>query len=129
MGILVSWDNEANTVIRADYAGHWTWEEFSEGINEAAEMIRSVSYRVDLIENMKPGTLPVSGSVVNYARNAMRTFPDNLRLLVVVTNPFVRAMGTVFLNLNSEYRKKIAMVDSIDLAYQMLEQSRNANER
>lgn len=129
MGIVLAWEDQEQSVIRVDYSGRWTWEDFFEGITHTVEMMDSVSGRVDIIENMKPGVLPVSGSAINAARNGMRSFSDNLGLVVVVVNPYVRAIGTIFVNLNSEYRERIRMVDTIEQARAMISEQRAKNMR
>jgi hypothetical protein len=47
MPITVNWDNDAKTVIRYDFEGHWNWDEFRAAANEAFVFTRSVQHRVD----------------------------------------------------------------------------------
>lgn len=120
MGAEIFWDDEEHTIVRIDYAGHWVWDDFVHATEVSTEMMRSVGGRADLIENMKPGVLPVSGSAVVHGRNALRTFPENMGVVVVVTNPYVRAMATLVVQLNAQYRNKVVLTDTLEQARSMI---------
>ncbi len=120
MGVFVKWDNPEQTVIRNDFEGAWTWDEFEHAMAESRQLMLGVSHQVDVIVNMKPGEMP-RGNALAYGVNAMRKWPANLRTMIVVTNPYVQAVATVFKQLNRSLTAKMQMVASIEDAYRFVE--------
>ena len=49
MGIEVSWENEAKTIIQYVYDGRWTLRDFDDARIHAAKLEETVSHRVDVI--------------------------------------------------------------------------------
>jgi len=49
MPVTVNWDNDMQTVLCFRITEHWTWEEFCWAWLESAEMVSSLSYKVNLI--------------------------------------------------------------------------------
>lgn len=94
MGITAEWDNPEKTVILFTNAGNQTWEEFFAGVKKVNEMINSVDHKVDLIiDGRELKSIPPSA--MTHFRNALNTLPPTTRVIGVVNNPFVRAIGNV----------------------------------
>lgn len=71
MSISVTWDNEAKTIVRFEYEGKWTWEDFYEKIDAANKMMDTVeSPCVSIIDMQKSHFLP-SGAAL-HIRNVIR---------------------------------------------------------
>jgi hypothetical protein len=121
MGTHVTWDNSDQTVIRIDFEGAWTWDDFVGAMAEARQLMLGVSHQVDLIVNMKPGTMPRNGNAFAYGVDVMRKWPASLRTILVVTNPYVQAFGTPFIQLNRSLAAKMHLVTSLEDAYRFLE--------
>lgn len=124
MAIRASWANAEKTIIRQDYDGAWTWEEFFESSRQSSEMMATVSHRVDIVADMKPGTMPKSGTSITYARNVLRATPANWGILVIVGNAFVNAMVRVYGYVNNDMRAKIHVTESVEEAFELIEQER-----
>ncbi|MBE0690889.1 MAG: hypothetical protein IH587_12295, partial [Anaerolineae bacterium] len=105
MPMTISWLNEERTIILCTGEGKWTWEEFHEGSLRAIEMMNTVSHRVDLIYDRKPGSYPPSGSGLQHYKVALQRMPDyanmhvfvgSMSMVVQVTmNLFFRLYGRV----------------------------------
>ena len=53
MGVTVHWDNDHQTVIRYDFTGHWTWDDFQAAIHTAVALRQSADTTVDVIHNLE----------------------------------------------------------------------------
>lgn len=96
MSVTVQWDNELHTVMRYDFGGRWTWDEFFQAYATAKTQMATVSHTVHFILNpldeiaggyVPPGalthvisiyrnTLPNTGMTVNVG--AKRSFARSL---------------------------------------------------
>lgn len=96
MSIIVTWDNEARTTLRYDFAEDWQWKEFQTAFREGRAMLDSVGQIVDIIANFQDsGCVPVETLVRLAYVAGMR--PDNLGNYVVVgTQAFATTTLTVF---------------------------------
>ena len=96
MPIEIQWDDEAKTIIRENYLGQWTWDNFFAMSNQAAEMMKTVDHRVDILANMKDGIMPTSGASMSNSRKVLLALPSNWGVIVVVTNSFVSVLASIF---------------------------------
>ena len=125
MPIHIKWDNDEKTILRYDFEGRWTWDEYFSVMKQLTAMMASVEYRVDAIANMKPGIMPTSGSAMSSARTALRKLPPNCGVVVVVTNSFISAMLSVFKQFDREIGKMLRGTTSLEEAYQVIQQERD----
>jgi hypothetical protein len=71
MGISVEWDNSEKTIVRFDYSGKWTWDEFYTYVKQANELMDTVDYRcVSIVDMSKSRYLPPGAAV--HIRNIIR---------------------------------------------------------
>ena len=122
MGITVVWDDDAKSIIRWDFEGYWTWEDFQAGVEQSLEMAQSVTHRIDVIpdatgtEHLSPGALP-------QFRHVFEVSPPHLRLMVITgANPFAQAIVNVFIRLNRISNWRIAK--TLDEARAIIAQDR-----
>lgn len=128
MPMNAAWDNAEQTVIRQDYVGKWTWEEYFEMTKKTRDMISSMSHVVDVISDMKPGIIPRQGSAITFARKALSSLPPNRGIIVVVTNPLVAALLRVFKNLDKEIGPFMYAVNSVEEARKLIAEHQKKRE-
>lgn len=130
MAITVSWDNEAQTIIRQQYEGQWTWDVF---YTDAAEvtwaMMKTVSHPVYIISDFTLSTgIPVGGALT-HARNVLSKYPDNWNGIIIVSpSQFVQSLVAVFRRLFSSTHlspeaigNKTHAVKTLSEAYALIE--------
>lgn len=120
MPITIAWDNEEKSVIRYDFNGAWTWNQYLQVMEELMIMMKSVEHRVDAIANMKSGIMPMSGSALSIARTALYKLPSNRGVVVVVTNPFVGVMLKTFKQFDREIGAILRAASSIEEANELI---------
>lgn len=124
MNIKVSWDNDDKTVIRYDFEGPWTWDDFRIAAEEAFAMTRSVEHTVDTISNFFPGVLLPANAMFQF-RRIMEEAPKNRGVNVIVgSSAFIRTMVMMFSSVNRQLAKRIVIVDRLDQARAVLAERR-----
>ena len=103
MPITNHWLDTEHTIIKVDYEGRWTWEEFFISSDAGREMAKSEPHRVDYILDMRNGVIPRSGSTLTNSRSVMAKRAPNSGIFVILTNPFVKTMLNVFKNFDREH--------------------------
>ena len=68
MGIIVTWDNDAQTVLRYTYSGEWTWDEFYEVVGKGNAMIETVSHPVVSLVDMHDTDHIPTNAITNIRR-------------------------------------------------------------
>src|SRR4051812_3771513 len=84
MAITISWVDEEKTIIRLNFQGRWSNEEFRTSGLQAVLMIRSVSYPVYVINDFTAGEVFPLGSLWQ-GRNLSQMRPPNWGGAVVIT--------------------------------------------
>src|SRR5688572_14922021 len=120
MSITVNWDNADKTIIRYDFQGKWTWDEFRVAANEAFGLTRSVQHRVDSISNFHPGASLPSDALFHFSR-AMRDAPPNRRTTVIVGGtPFINNLVSTFSRIYRPLGKRLLIASTLDEARKKL---------
>jgi len=124
MPITVQWDDTDETIMRNEFSGKWTWEEFFDANRQASTMIAAKNYRCDIIANMRPGTMESAGPALYNARQVMREYPPNFGLLVVVTNPLLGMLTNVFKRFDTDLGSRVVSVATLDQARELIARER-----
>ncbi|MBL8162125.1 MAG: hypothetical protein JNJ61_09075 [Anaerolineae bacterium] len=114
------WDDPAQTVIRIDYEGNWTWEEYFAAADDGRDLASSVTHRVDYILDFRNGTQPKAGSVMSNARNVLLKRAPNSGVFVTVSTPFAQVMLNVFKSFDRKLSALIYGATSIEEAHAIL---------
>lgn len=120
MPISINWDNPQKTIIRNEFEGSWTWNEFVEAMDQVGKLMQTVSHPVDILGNMRPGNMPKTGNAIAVGRSAMLHWPANFQRLVLVTNPLLEVLGNTFKKMDSVLGPKMILVRSLEAAYEVL---------
>jgi len=121
--IHIHWDNDEKTILRHDFEGEWTWGEYFELMRERNAHMSSVTHRVDVIANMKPGIMP-TGFALNSAKTSLRTAPPNHGIFVIVVNAVVSTMLDVFKQFDRDTGTILRAANSVEEAREIIRQER-----
>ena len=123
MPITHQWDNKEKTIIRADYVGEWTLEEYHAAHQvQLGEMLDSVNHKVDMIGVFTDAALP-KDTLANfrvYADSPAFSHPNAGLIVNVVPSRFIATMVKIFGNVYKQFGKKIVIVASEEEAYQVI---------
>ena len=96
MGIAVSWDDDAQSIIRWEFEADWNWNEFHLAFDRSLEMAKSVPYRIDVIPNVTHTDKLPAGALGQFKR-IYDNSPENTRLIVITGgNRFVNTVIKTF---------------------------------
>lgn len=124
MPINNHWYDEAQTILKVDYDGRWTWDEFFAAADKGRELAKSVSHRVDYILDMQKGSVPNGGSTLTNSRTVMARRAPNSGIFVILTNPFVKIMLNVFKNFDREHGSIMYAAATLDEALATIAKNR-----
>ena len=114
-GIRVEFDNPEQTIIRWDFRGRWTWDDWYVSVQRVMALRESVIDRpvVPAIINFKySGALPLGA--LPHAR-ATGEFMDPRDYVVIVhASGYMRSMIEAFRLLNPSFRHRILLADTLD---------------
>jgi hypothetical protein len=121
MGITVTWDNEAQTVLRADLRGRWNLEEFRQQMRLAGQMVNSVSHPVSVVvdltgSNALPDNLIQSVAQIVHGKSP---HPPNVeRYVIIGAGRFVQSLYRAFAKVYGEgmLHNKLVFVQTMDEA-------------
>lgn len=124
MSIEVYWEDEEQTIVRYDFKGHWTWDEFYPVLEKALEMERAKPYRVDVILDMRKNEV-VPANVLTHLKSIADHQPDNIGISVFVSeNRFLLSLFSVGTRFYSRIGHYFRVVSSIEEAHQMIRDAR-----
>lgn len=113
MAVERVWENEAKTVVRLDFIGHWSWAELKSAI---VQVVKEANHPYDAILNYNTGPI-IPRDILSIAQIA----PDKLRYLILVSDnhPFLQTIGEIFAGLNKVFAQRYKLADSLDAAYSL----------
>ena len=98
MGIEVSWDNEAKTIVKYVYEGRWTLQDFDNAREQAAKLEETVPHRVDVIVDVRNSSLVPTGTISRGKQVITTTpvsHPSEAMAIIVGAGPLVRSIYDV----------------------------------
>ncbi len=119
----VLWHDSEHTIIRTEYSGTWTWDDFHVAVETAVDMMKTVNHRVDLIVAPNTNSVMPKGSADPHLRRAIQLLPTNFGIQVIVTrSAWSRTMASIFVKFFSKgsYKHRIFFVISVDEAYELI---------
>lgn len=120
MPITPVWDNEARTILRYDFTGRWTWDEFAAAIRQGVEMRKDIPHTVHLLGNMAGSIMPPKHALI-HVRNAFENAPANTGTMAIASNDrFVLAMYQIFRTVYRRIGERIVVVPTLDEARAVL---------
>ncbi len=124
MPIHIHWDDDDKTILRHDFEGQWTWDEYFDLMRSRNAYMSSVDHRVDVIANMKPGIMPTTGFALSSAKTSLRSIPPNHGIFVIVINTVVGTMLDVFKQFDRETAMILYAAKSLEEAREIIQQER-----
>jgi hypothetical protein len=118
MPLKVEWLDTQKTIMGCTGEGTWRWDDYHEALDHIANEFKMTQKRVDLVIMSEPGAVVPKGSSMPHYQRAMRIMPDNLGLLVIVTNnTFGRTIVSIFTKVYpNKDNIKLVMVPSLNEA-------------
>lgn len=122
MSISVTWDNDEKTVIRYEYSGRWTLEDFNAAYLAAREMVSQCDYTVHFIIDVRDSTLIPSGALSRGRGVVSSPLPNEGRTVVVGANALIRSIMDVFQKIHGRKidQSKFTLAGSMEEAYSIL---------
>ncbi len=119
------WDDpDTQTIIRIDYEGNWTWEEYFKAADEGRQMALTVNHRVDYITDLSRGQQPRSGSALSNGKTVLSRLAPNSGIVVNVVGGFEAVLLNIFKKFDRDLGKVMYGAKSIDEARQIIAKER-----
>jgi hypothetical protein len=108
MAVHAGWDDQVEHVIRYDFEGRWTWDEFEQAYHEVAPLFASVDAEVGVIVNLLPSTALQRG-ILDVLKRVADDVPPNHGVTVFVgerdvLKAFARAFERIYPTSARRYR-------------------------
>jgi hypothetical protein len=100
MAITVSWDDEARTIIRMDFAGKWTWTELQDANAQMAILTDEVAHPISVITDVSK-TQYLPDGALSEARSisgGMMARGKNTLIVAVGASTLVKSLFPIFFN-------------------------------
>jgi len=126
MGVSICWDDEEQTIVRYDFEGRWTWEEFYPAYEQAIAMEKSVPHRIDVILDML-NSYNIPLNAITHVRSISKKQPENLGLSVfVTTSAVVLSLYRVGMQFDAGLSRYFAAASTLEEAYQLISAARES---
>src|SRR5258708_3010123 len=116
MPVQVSWDDDAQTIIRWDYAGKWAWTEVSSAFERVNQMMHSVQHPVSIIHDLTQSAGLPGGALRNGERFTTG-LAENWEISVVVgSGTFAESMLNIFRKVYAKLGDRYKTAPTLDEA-------------
>jgi hypothetical protein len=123
MTITVYWDTDTqeNLTLYMDFRGAWDWEEYDRAVDDATQLMTSLTHRVDVICNLLGGEPVPLDYVYSHLRRMSELMAENAGLVVMISRDTTfKALVYVFCKTSTSFADKIRVVDTLQKAYSLL---------
>lgn len=126
MPIHTFWHNDEKTIVRYDFEGHWTWEEFHAAVNRVHDMMETVLHqRVDGIIDLTRSAMIPSGSLVHFRTGSAKAAANWGISVLVTTSTFINVFGDTIRRMLPNLASRYFVVKTVEEALQLIEEQRH----
>jgi hypothetical protein len=120
VGILVTWDNADQTILRWELNGHWDWTEFQDAQNQSTAMLQSVAHITDILVDVTHNRALPLGALGQF-HNYRPTIASNVGQVVVVgASSYIKTTIQMLKNYVPYFGRRYDYADSMDEARKLL---------
>lgn len=107
MSVDVRWDNEEKTILRYNFSGFWSWEEYFPSLARGRDMMRQQAHYVCVLNDMRQAAHIPKGFITK-ARDVISTRPPNTGLSLFLTTSLLfketyRVLGSIYPEIPPQY--------------------------
>lgn len=119
MSLELYWDDELSCVLRWDFIGDWTWQEYHATVDRSRRaMLESNCERVDMIVDLRKSSRLLSGIIQHVLQDEETNIPvyDTVwhKSVIVGGGLLVQAILKTLVNSSETIRRHCATADTID---------------
>ena len=119
MPIDVFWEDEAKTILRANFIGSWTWNELHTSVQRGWDMAAEVDYPVIKLNDWRESAPLPPGNVLEHFATVNNKIPDFQAVISVGTSPIISAIIPIAKQISGNQNR--FMVGTIEEAYALIE--------
>jgi hypothetical protein len=126
MPIDVFWDDEAKTILRANFVGDWTWEDYHAANALLLKLGAEIDHRFDIIVDLSMSNGLPPGNILDNVARAQNISPPNLGINVTIQIPKrVEALRPIVKQIVGHH--KYYSADTLEDAYAIIQSVRDMN--
>jgi hypothetical protein len=115
--VTVIWDNAAQTMLRFDFARHWTWPDIDHALLRSYAMIEALPHQDPISMLIVPTSLYIAPKTLSEATRALQArHPRIIRIVLVTDYVVLRNMATAFVRLVPSMHGVYFVVSTLDAA-------------
>ena len=124
MAVSVQWFDEEKTLLKYEFIGIWTWEEFYPVLDEAHAMANSVAHRVDAICDFRSTTSLPENALANLKKITEKAPPNSGLSVFVTTSRFLTLMYDTAVKFYPKTKQFFVVAPTMDEAHACIREAR-----
>jgi hypothetical protein len=121
MPINIFWDNSEQSIVRQEFNGRWTSDEYVKSVFTMYEMMRTVPHKVHIIVDMTR-TEGFTSRMLAAAPRFNENLPENRGLTVGINIPnYLISIVRVATRIYPQLGRYLHFANTVDEAYQIIE--------
>jgi hypothetical protein len=121
MGITIQWDNPERTVLRYEFSGMWTWDEFFSAQAYRRPMLEGIWHTVHHLVIFLPDQQPPSTFTLHATKIDSVRFKYSGLYAIVGASSFIRVTAGVLRRMGNTMARDAYFFDTIEEAYYFLQ--------
>ena len=90
---VITWHDAAQTIIRTEYSGAWTWDDFLASKVQIDTYLHSVNHTVHILSDSRASRGLPNGNALAVLSRSFQSAPDNIGTVVVLgANPLFKSL-------------------------------------
>ncbi len=129
MPITVQWANDEKTVLLESFADAWDLDDYTQMIDQAAELLASVPHIVDIVVDASRSRVPTT-SLIPAIRYGIQKLPPNQGVTVwVKLHTFFKTLIYTAQKFSPRLAHSMFFVETLDDAFRVIADQRRARNR
>jgi hypothetical protein len=123
MPVSMYWEDEAQTIMRYDISGRWTWPEFYDALNKVLPEWEKITHRTDTIIKLESIALPTD-TLRNVRTLSEKQNTSSGLSVIVTTNTLAHVLYNTSRNLYPKVAQYFRMAHTMEEARALIQTAR-----
>ena len=128
MPISVQWDNPDKTLLRWNFEGKWTWDDYYAAMEQNNALLDSIQSKADLLIDMQQTNIVAAGFTSQF-RRISQFHPKAGFAIIVLNSRFIEIMLNMLMNFQPAMRLRLSSRTRLKKAFKFGTNARPINRR
>ncbi len=124
MSIELFWEDDAKTILRFNFVGGWTWDDYYPLHEQGNQMAQAIPHIVHSIVDLRQNRSVPTNTITHLTNIANRQIPNAGLKVIITNNRFLHILHSTGVKIDANYARYFQVVSCEEDAHECIAQAK-----